>query len=222
MGLFSRKTTDTEPVILVHGLWMNGMELRWLGHRLAGCGFTPHYFHYQSLQQSPVAGACRLAGFIRDIGSERLHLVAHSLGGILVLHLFDRFPALPPGRVVLLGCPVLGSGVARVAAEKHWLLPLLGRNLEQGLMGDGPRWRRRRELGVIAGTRGVGIGRVVGGLTGESDGTVSLHETRIPGAADFRSLKVNHMGMVLSSEVARETCHFLHCGRFERGEGPLC
>ncbi len=221
MSAFSRKTGDAEPVVLVHGLWMNGLELRWLGLKLARCGFASRYFHYRSLKQSPATSARQLAGFIGGLKSERLHLVAHSLGGILLLHLFDQFPELPPGRVVLLGCPVLGSGVARVAAEKPWLRPLLGRNLEQGLMGDAPRWRHRRELGVIAGTRGVGIGRIIGGLTAAGDGTVSLEETRLPGAADFCSLKVNHMGMVLSSKVARETCNFLHHGRFEQGEGPL-
>jgi pimeloyl-ACP methyl ester carboxylesterase len=208
-------------VVLVHGLWMKGLELRWLGLRLAHCGFDPHYFHYLSLQQSPAEGASELAGFIRALGASRLHLVAHSLGGIVLLHLFERLAELPPGRVVLLGCPVLGSGVARVAADKPWLRPLLGRNLEQGLMGDAPRWNHARELGVIAGTRGVGLGRLVGGLRGRGDGTVSLCETRLPGAKDFCSLRVNHMGMVLSSLVARETCNFLHYGRFLKGQGPI-
>ena len=96
--------------------------------------------------------------------AERLHLVAHSLGGIVLHHLFRQFPDLPPGRVVLLGSPVRGSGVARRMAVSPFLRPLLGSNREEGLLGDVPPWPPNRELGVIAGNRGLGVGRLIGGL----------------------------------------------------------
>lgn len=213
--------SNSEAVVLVHGIWMSGLEMRLLSRRLAGCGFDPQFFHYHSLLHTPVQNADRLAEFVRALGRERVNLVAHSLGGIVVLHLFDRCPDLPSGRVVLMGTPVAGSGVARGVAARAWLRPLLGRSLRQGLSGDVPGWRGGRELGVIAGVHALGIGRVLGGLQGENDGTVSLQETRLSGASDFCVLQVDHMGMVLSRQVAAQVCRFLKRGRFDRGNGPI-
>jgi len=207
------------PVVLIHGIWMTGLEMRWLGGRLADCGFDPHYFHYPSLRVSPRYNARALAAYVRRLGAQRVHLVAHSLGGILVLHLCDQFRDLPPGRVVLLGSPVRGSGVARVLAESRMLHPLLGASHDEGLDGRVPPWRGARELGTVAGTRGIGVGRVIGGLHGASDGTVAVAETRLEGAVDAIELPVSHMEMLFSGAVAEAVCRFLSSGRFRSGSG---
>ncbi len=206
-------------MVLVHGIWMTGLEMRWLGGRLADCGFEPHYFHYPSLRVSPRYNARALADYVRRLQTPRVHLVAHSLGGILVLHLCDQFDDLPPGRVVLLGSPVRGSGVARVVEQSRVLHPLLGESMENGLDGRVPPWRGRRELGTIAGTRGVGVGRVIGGLEGPNDGTVAVAETRLEGVDDAIELPVSHMEMLFSGEVAEAVCRFLRDGRFRAAEG---
>ncbi|MCB1762064.1 MAG: hypothetical protein KDI27_02850, partial [Gammaproteobacteria bacterium] len=43
---------DGEVVLLIHGLWMTGLEMHWLGSRLIRCGFKIRYFHYRSLSRS--------------------------------------------------------------------------------------------------------------------------------------------------------------------------
>lgn len=138
-------------------------------------------------------------------------------GGIVVLHLFELGRVLPEGRVLLLGSPVLGSGVARAMMAHTGLRSLLGRSGIDGLTQAAPEWHGERDLGVIAGTMALGVGRLFGGLQGANDGTVSVCETRLQGATDFVTLAVNHMGMLFSSGVAREACRFLHYGRFDRG-----
>lgn len=208
---------DGTPVVLVHGIWMTGLEMRLLGRRLGECGFVPHYFHYPSLRVSPRFNARALASFISLLGTARVHLVAHSLGGVVALHLFDQFPQLSPGRVVLMGSPVRGSGVARVLAGSRMLHPLLGVSLDEGLDGRLPPWRGERELGTIAGTRGIGVGTLIGGLSGDNDGTVAVAETRLDGAVDTLELPVSHMEMLFSREVADAVCRFLQTGRFRAG-----
>ena len=215
------KLSGGESVVLVHGLWMTGLEMHWLGGRLEECGYNVHYFHYSSLTKSPRESAGKLAEFIGQIACQRLNIVAHSMGGIVVLNLFDQFDRLPEGRVLLLGSPVLGSGIARVAAANIGLRMFLGSASPDGLTEAAPAWGGERALGVIAGTSAVGVGRILGGLQGASDGTVSVCETRLPGATDFVTLDVNHMGMLFSRKVAREECFFLHYGRFDQGEGAV-
>lgn len=204
----------SEAVVLVHGIWMPELVMALLGRRLERCGFRSVLFGYPSRGASPAENAARLDAFIRGLEVERAHLLAHSLGGLLVLHLLDRFPRQPPGRVLLLGSPVLGSGVAKLLASRRGLAWLLGNSGEQGLLGDAPGWRGERDLGVIAGTRGFGIGSLVGGIAEPNDGTVAVAETRVADAVDCLWLPVSHSGLVLSRQVADACCRFLREGRF--------
>ena len=213
------KPCTDEAVVLIHGIWMTGLEMHWLGIRLRACGFTPCYYHYASLSVTATEGAAELNTYIRDLGCRRVHILAHSLGGIVTLHLFRDFPDQPPGRVLLLGSPVLGSGVARIIATRSWTRPFLGRNAEGGLTDPAPAWSGSRDIGTIAGIGGLGVGKLLGGLSEENDGTVSVVETRLAGATDSCLLDVSHMGMLLSSRVADKACSFLHHGRFDPGLG---
>ena len=141
-----------EVVVLVHGIWMTGLEMTLLWRRLEAAGFSPRRFRYPSLKQPPAENAAALARFIQRQEVKTLHLVAHSLGGIVVLHLLNQFSDLPPGRVVLLGSPVQGCELARLMNATRGLGWMLGRSGEQGLLGGAPAWTGERELGVIAGT----------------------------------------------------------------------
>lgn len=75
-------------------------------------------------------------------------------------------------------------------------------------------WRVRHCIGVVAGTRSLGLGRWIGGLDGRNDGAVSVVETRLDGAADQLELRHSHAAMLLSQRLAREVVAFLHTGRF--------
>ncbi|MCP3672297.1 MAG: alpha/beta hydrolase, partial [Gammaproteobacteria bacterium] len=105
-----------------------------------------------------------------------------------------------------------GSSLTRV---------LLGRSGERGLLGDAPEWSGERELGVIAGYSGFGIGSVVGGVAGPGDGTVAMAETTLPGATDHCLISTGHMGMVISPVVAMEVSTFLKTGQFSGRHGAF-
>jgi pimeloyl-ACP methyl ester carboxylesterase len=205
---------NVELVVLVHGIWMTGLEMSLLAHRIRSAGFATKRFFYHSLFSTPAQNAERLYEFLLQQKSKTIHLVAHSLGGIVLLHLFDKYVDLPNGRVVLLGSPVQGSGVAKRLNSAFLTKGLIGRSGEQGLLGGAPGWRGERDLGVIAGSSGFGVGDIVGGLDGPGDGTVSLAETCLPGASDYCQIPVSHTGMVVSGEVAIELISFLRKGNF--------
>jgi pimeloyl-ACP methyl ester carboxylesterase len=218
-----RTTTsiDQERVILVHGLWMTGFQLGVLKHRIeADDRLRVIAFSYPTVAGTMSDHVRSLIDFAHEQRSERLHFVGHSLGGLVILRALQVTDDFPPGRAVLLGTPLQGSRAARGVAK---LLPfgkaILGAAVnEECVDWSLPRaWRGHREIGVIAGSLGLGLGRLFAPLEGEHDGTVMVEETRLPGAKDHIVLNVSHTGMLLSTEVAEQTVHFLREGRFKRG-----
>jgi hypothetical protein len=73
---------------------------------------------------------------------------------------------------------------------------------------------------MIAGSGGIGMGRIIGGVTAPDDGTVGVAETRAPGLADWMGLRVTHFQLLFSGRVFRAVCAFLRDGRFPREDGP--
>ncbi len=202
-------------VVLVHGLWMNGLEMSLLRWRLSKDGFATQRFSYPTVHSDIAANAARLQQFLGGLEADTVHFVGHSLGGLLILRLFEDFPVQRPGRIVLLGTPFMGSATARNLARHAWGRRLLGRSLDKALLGDGPRWHGGHDLGVIAGTNPVGLGLLVGDLPQPNDGTVVMAETQgIPGAASF-TLPSSHSSLLFSATVARQVCLFLRNGRFD-------
>ena len=203
-----------EAVILVHGIWLNGTEMWRLKRRLNDAGYICHTFKYSSTRRSPEQNAQRLHAFAQSIQTPVKHFVCHSLGGLILLHLFDLYPIQAPGRIVLLGSPVNGSAVAQRLYKRRLTRWTLGRSVERGLLGDHPKWFHTRDLGIIAGTLPLGMGLLVGGLQSPHDGTVSVEETSLRGATDALMLPVSHQGLLLSSEVAMQVITFLRAGKF--------
>ena len=205
-----------EAVVFIHGLWLTGLEMSLLRRRTRQCGFACYQFRYHSLIATPAHSAARLNEFLRDIDADVIHLVAHSLGGIVVLHLFAADPQQKPGHIVLLGSPVNGSSVALAMNRNPLMRALLGRSTQQGLLGNVPRWKGARELGMIAGTRGPGLGTflTLGKLTKPNDGTVVVRETTTSGISCHLQVPYSHFTMLFAEPVARAVCRFLRSGNF--------
>ena len=140
----------------------------------------------------------------------------------LLLALFERLARagsrpLAPGRVVLMGSPVRGSRSAQRLARLPFGRAVLGKTAADGmLLHRAPRWAGGRELGVIAGVSGFGLGRLLGPFREPNDGTVLVGETDLPGANDRMTLCTSHSGMLFSAAVARQVAAFLRDGRFAR------
>lgn len=209
-------SADRESVVLLHGLWMNRFVMSWLAHRLSAHGYAVHLFGYSSFARMLDANAESLARFLGVLPGPTLHLVGHSLGGVTALASLAARPDPRVRRVVLLGSPVRGSAAgAHVAAHR------IGRRFlghSAGLwsmvpVGAVPPWI---EVGVIAGTRRLGIGAVFTRLPGANDGVVTVAETEFPGAHDSVTVHVGHSQMLVSPAVARQTEQFLRTGRFLR------
>ncbi|MGY6555667.1 MAG: esterase/lipase family protein [Wenzhouxiangella sp.] len=204
-------------VVLVHGLWYGPVSLALMARRLEARGFRTHSFSYPTLGQGLAGNARALFDFAQARGTNTLDLVGHSLGGLVILRMLDEWTGLPPGRAVLLGSPVRGSATASKIVQMPWTRPLVGQArtaLEYGFA----RAPAGREIGVIAGTRPVGLGQVFERLESPHDGTIAVAETQLPGAVDALELPVSHTGLVLVSAVVDAVEAFLRRGRFARGD----
>jgi len=206
-----------QRVVLVHGLWMPGAALGLLRHRLAAAGFNASLFRYASVAADLDTSAAKLAAYLQTFSDGPVHLVGHSLGGLVMAKLVERHGIEPLRRLVCLGSPFRGC----IAGDRLARLPggvtFLGRGMAQMRReASGRRWDGRRELGVIAGRLGLGLGRLLGGLPVPNDGTVAVLETRLDGATDHIVLPVTHFSMLCSRAVAAQTIAFLRNGRFDR------
>ena len=198
----------------MHGIWMARLSMVPLQQRLRRAGFHPHILSYPSLRGTPAENAARLRALVTRLHAPRVHLVGHSLGGLVILHLLADGPPAPLGRCVLLGSPVNGSGVARLLARSWPTRHLLGRSVERGLLGEAPCLPAGVEVGVVTGNVAYGVGRLVPALAGESDGTVTAAECDLAGAAARLTLPTTHAGLLVDRRVAAATTAFLRSGRF--------
>jgi pimeloyl-ACP methyl ester carboxylesterase len=200
-------------VLLLHGLMMRSPALMPLAWRLRKRGFAPETFSYSTLWRTPGLAMERLAMRLYAMGPDPVHLVAHSLGGLVAAETLNRYQNLPPGRLVLMGSPIAGSSAARGLAA-HSLGGIAGRSgpLLRGGLAQLPPNRR---IGMIAGARSLGLGKFFCSFDGLNDGTVAVWETRMPGLAGHVVIQASHSGLVFSEQAAGLAANFLETGMFQ-------
>jgi pimeloyl-ACP methyl ester carboxylesterase len=205
-------------VIFVHGLWMTGVESVLLRRRLEReRGYRSQVFHYRSIRSPMANHAAALRDTVAEIDAPRVHLVGHSLGGLVILRYLERFSMRQAGRVVFIGSPVGGSQSVRRVGQWGWGRRILGVTAGSELLEPRQRdWSGGRELGIIAGSSSVGLAKLLVRFSEDNDGVIAVSETRLPGATQFLLLRSSHSGMLLSARVARETGSFLEYGSFGR------
>ncbi len=212
--------------MLLHGLVRTHRSMRTMQTQLADAGYQVANIdypsrHYPIRHLAQIALESGLEAYAKS-GAETLHIVTHSLGGILV----RQYAAMQdiPGlhRVVMLGPPNRGSE----AVDRLRYFPgyYLLHGPAGGELGTRDTDLPKRlgpvnfELGVIAGRRSVNL-VLSSMIPGINDGKVSVHGTMIEGMQDFISLPVTHTFMMRNPKVIAQTLHFLRHGRFDHASG---
>jgi pimeloyl-ACP methyl ester carboxylesterase len=208
-------------VVTVHGLWMRGASMAVLRRRLEPHGFDFHDFAYASVTGSLNACAVALAAFVDSVPGDTVHLVGHSLGGVLTCAMLENRVPARLGRVVCLGSPLKGSRTATRLSRWPGGKRLIGACLaDVQARGGFSSWPAGVEVGSVAGRIPLGVGRLLGPFREPNDGTVAVAETAIAGLTDHIVLPVSHVALLWSAGVAAQTEHFLLHGRFRRAPAP--
>jgi len=214
--------TAIDTVVCVHGFWSHGTGMYLIKRRLEReYGFRARLFNYPSVRGTLDDNASALSGFIQALGVDGVHIVGHSLGGVLALRMLANHTNALPGRIVCLGSPLSGSRAAEYLGAQVWAEEIIGRSLSAGVVDTAAsEWAshvcEQREIGIIAGNVPLGFGRLVADFQEQNDGSVAVSETRLEGAVDHLVLPVSHKGMLVSSDVADQAGSFLRRGAFLR------
>jgi len=195
----------SEAVILLHGLAANRLVMLRLAQYLTSGGFHVENWGYPSIRRSIESHAVRfnqrLTAFNGNQYHERVHVVTHSMGGIIARRAFslDRPPNL--GRFVMLAPPNSGSHVARrLASTLGTICPPL-----RELSDDAESYVNRLsepqniELGIIA---------------AKSDRVVDLSSTFLKGQCDHIVLPGHHGLLPWRRDTIQQVSHFLRHGHF--------
>ena len=122
---------------------MNALEMFYLKYQLKKAGFIVHNISYQSVLKTPAKNAVILHQKILKLNLDKLHIVAHSLGGIVAAHLLAKFDDIPQGNIVMLGVPINGSWFAQKLGYFPIINKILMNSMRSGLSGkEIPKWNK--------------------------------------------------------------------------------
>lgn len=212
-----------EGIVLLHGLARTSLSMARLGRYLRRQGYVVVNVGYPS-RSHPIETLARRAippalARLRQQGVGRIHLVSHSMGGILARTFLatEHVPEL--GRVVMLGPPNQGSELVDVLWGYGWFRWFFGPAARQ--LSTAAESLPNR-LGPATFPLGVIIGDCSAGwpfaacFPGPNDGKVTVARAHLAGMDDFLTVPCGH-AFVMNNPLAREqVVWFLAHGRFRR------
>lgn len=209
-----------ETIILLHAAVIGRSSLALLACRLRGLGFVVHNLGYPNRRLDIMACAESLVPDLKRLSASAapgpIHLVGHSMGGLVARRLLYLHRPANLGRLVTLGTPHLGSPLADRLHRRGFYQKLFGpagQDLVTGRTLDWPApWPPPYPIGLIAGNVPVGPGSFI--LPWESDGTVARGSSQPPGGSDYVVVPANHTSIPYLKRTARLTASFLRTGYF--------
>lgn len=213
-------------VILIHGITRSSKSMSAFREPLTKAGFHVFPFDYPSTRVEIPESADYLKQVIESLeGIETLHIIAHSMGGIVTrAYMSQPNPDPRIKRLVMIGSPNSGAELADLLSDNMNFVfkPMLGPAGQQ-LVTDSDGLIARLptptcDFAVIAGGRGGnGFNPLI---PDDDDGIVSVASTRLPGAADFMQVPSLHLRLLRTPEAISSAIRFLETGKLRNQGDP--
>lgn len=204
--------------MFIHGLLLSSWVFVRMQRYFTRRGYQCYRFKYSTRRKTIDSSARQLYRWLVANDINHPFMICHSMGGLVCYAYLQhctnkRFEA---SKVVCLGSPFNGSMVAKKIADTASGRLLLGVQTRSTLVTGLEKWPFTAPVGIIAGNKNIGAGRLMG-INSEKpgDGTVLVDETEIQGARDRIILPVTHSQMTFSARVFRQAEHFYHYNKFE-------
>lgn len=203
---------NDHTIILLHGMGRGRASLWVLDTRLQHVGYKTLNFHYGAHGYGIEDLAQQLCAFIEEnVKTSSYHLIAHSLGNLILREAFRI--GYPPGlgRIVMLAPPNQPAELARALRDNpiyRWFTGESGQLLAseafyaQLPVPDVP-------FGIIAGNRGQSVT-----LKEPNDGVITVESTKLEGMADWAVVPQAHTFIMNSRTVAELCIAFIESGHF--------
>lgn len=196
-----------------------------MGRALEAAGFAVLNVGYDSRRKSLDHLADDVRRHVAGFAAARagpVHLVTHSMGGLVARAALARDRPDRLGRVVMLGPPNNGSEVADLFRNRSAYRRAFGPAGLQLATGQAASLAARfgpvdYEVGVVAGNRSVYALASLLVLPGPNDGRVTVRGTRLEGMADHVVVPAAHPWLMRDRGAIGQTIAFLRTGRFLHG-----
>lgn len=194
-----------ECVALVHGFLANKLLMAILARRLRRRGYLTNVWGYWNPQCSLLVHAENFAKELKALDADprisTIHLVGHSMGGIIECAALDRYRPHKLGRLVMLGSPVRGSFMATRMATT------VGRLLK-------PVAELSTDSDSLVHHIPAPSGLDIGAIAAKYDALVSEDSTHPHVPHDHVTLPTWHTGLLFRPETADLVAGFLATGEF--------
>lgn len=198
-------TPPRECVALVHGFLANKGVMWLLARRLRRRGYLTNVWGYWNHHSSILVHADRfgreLAALDADHRFDTIHLVGHSMGGIVLQAALMRYRPQKLGRLVMIGSPSRGSFVATRMASTF------GRLLK-------PVAELSTAPDSLVNCLPIPADIDIGAIAAKYDALVSEESTHPDAPHDHVTLPTWHTGLLFRPETADLVAGFLANGRF--------
>jgi triacylglycerol lipase len=191
----------TVPVLLVHGYGCNSGYWHFMSRALSRVGIG----HYGIDLEPMLAGIdrfvpalhARIEEICRQTGQDRLVIVAHSMGGLVARAYLRDHGARRILRVITLGTPHRGTGLARFGA---------GQNVREMLWtGSAENGRCSAWLDGLARREDLALRPLFVSMYSHQDNIVSPQlSSHLPGASNIEFNGIGHVALGLHPRVQKE------------------
>lgn len=214
-------------VILLHGLSRSKHSMGKMEQALVDAGYSTANINYPSrtMKIQDLAPLAMNKGIqaCASKGASTIHIVTHSMGGILARYYLAKNELTQLGHLVQLAPPNKGSLLTDQLRKEQWykwLTGPAGQQLGTGKDGiPGLLGAVDYSTGVIAGDEHSPVDNWLSELIpGTDDGKVSVDHAKVDGMTDFIVLPYTHISIMKEDEVIQQTLFFLYKGRFKHPE----
>jgi pimeloyl-ACP methyl ester carboxylesterase len=209
---------NREHIVLVHGFGRTGHDMRFLAAYFTKYGYEVSIPTLPAFFGTFDNCTAALESHIESLDGNytRIHLVGHSLGGLVIRNMLSRKAIPRLGRCLLIATPNSGSPLAGIVARwikpLYWAVPLYGTLQPDGVDISAPLNNPAPDIGVIAGDKNaLMFGRL---LDSPADGCVPLDSVPFDGMAEFIVVPFHHEEIHHREETARLTREFIETGIF--------